>query len=316
MVEVVQFLFNGVVQASIVLMGAVGINLLYGVKKFANFAHGDMMTMGAYFTWYFLPRSDFVVATIYAAVIVAMVALVQELLVYSRLEGRGPVSPLVASIGVALILQNSISTYFGPSFLAYTIRYPDNFLLLGGLVSVNVIRDLLPLSIGGASCAIILLLLKYTKLGKAMRATADNRELARVSGVNTRVVYWATWIIAGVFASVGGTVTGVTSGILTPSIGQGLLLTMFAAVIVGGIGSTWGAILGSILVGEAQSLFFALSIVTGIDTRWQLAVPFALLVAVLLLRPSGLVGKAIGMEVRPLRVEVAEMLKGLRRGLF
>jgi len=159
-------------------------------------------------------------------------------------------------------------------------------------------------------------LLKYTKLGKAMRATADNRELARVSGVDTRAVSWATWGLAGVFASVGGMVLGITSGILAPNLGSTLLLTMFAAVIVGGIGTAWGAIVGSIVVGLAQSLFFAVSLVTGVDPRWQIAVPFGLLVVVLLLRPTGIAGRAVGMEVRPLRTEVAELLKGIRRGLF
>jgi len=314
---VVQFLFNGLVQASIVILGAIGINLLYGVKKFANFAHGDMMTLGAYFTLVFFGLThDLVVGAFYAVFVVALVGLTQEILIYAQLENRGPVAPLVASIGVALVLQNGITFWFGPAFLSFGIRYPDNWVLLGGAISTNPIRDLVPMAVAASATVATVVLLKYTKLGKAMRATADNRDLARVSGVNTRFVYWMTWILAGVLASLSGSILGVAAGALGPSMGATLLLTMFAAVIVGGIGSTWGAILGSLVVGLAQSLFFLFSLLTGVDPRWQLAVPFALLVATLLVKPTGLVGRPIGGEIRPLRIEIAEMLKGIRRGLF
>lgn len=314
---VVQFLFNGLVQASIVILGAIGINLLYGVKKFANFAHGDMMTLGAYFTFVFLGGTrDLMTAAIWAVFVVALAGVVQEVLIYARLENRGPVAPLVASIGVSLVMQNSLTTYFGPAFLSYGIRYPDNWVFFGGAVSTNPIRDLVPMAVAASATTATVVLLKYTKLGKAMRATADNRDLARVSGVNTRVVYWMTWILAGVLASLSGSVLGVSIGTLAPSMGATLLLTMFAAVIVGGIGSTTGAILGSLVVGLSQSLFFLVSLVSGLDPRWQIAVPFALLVATLLVKPTGLVGRPIGGEIRPLRTEIAEMLKGIRRGLF
>jgi branched-subunit amino acid ABC-type transport system permease component len=314
---VVQFIFNGLVQASVILLGALGLNLLYGVKKFANFAHGDLMTLGAYFTLFFLPRvaGSYSEAALGAVLVLAGVGLLQEFLIYAPLEPRGPIPPLVASIGVSLVLQNSISASFGPGFKSFPVRYPDNWLFLGGAISANPLQDVLPLVVGSVSCVLLLLLLRYTKLGTAMRATADNRELARVSGVNVRSVNWSTWILACVLAALGGTVTGIRTSVLSPDLGAGLLLAMFAAVIVGGIGSTWGAILGSLVVGVSQSLFFAVSLLTGVDPRWQIAVPFAILVLVLLVRPTGLVGKAVGVETRSLRVEITEMLKGLRRGV-
>lgn len=314
---VVQFLFNGLIQASIILLGAMGLNLVFGVKKFANFAHGDMLTLGAYVALAFLPpQRDLVRAAILSALFVALVGVAQEILIYARLEGRGPVAPLVASVGVALVLQSSIAAYFGPNIVSYGIRYPDNILVFGGVISANPVRDLIPLAVGFVSATAILLYLKYAKLGKAMRATADNRDLARVSGVHTRLVNWATWAIAGAAAAVAGVLVAVSATTLTPNIGATLLLPMFAAVIVGGIGSPAGAIVGSILVGVSQSLFFAFSLATGFDPRWQIAVPFALLVVVLLVRPRGIMGRAIGTEIRPLRVEVLEALKSIRRGLF
>jgi branched-chain amino acid transport system permease protein/neutral amino acid transport system permease protein len=313
---VLQFLFNGIVQASILVLGAMGLSLVYGGRKFANFAHAEMLTLGAYFTLLLIPGTrNLVSAALVAALFVAAVGIVQELLVYARLEGRGPVASLVASVGVALILQNSVAASWGPSIVSYGVRYPDNVLFLGGAISANAVRDLIPVAVGFASAGAILLYLKFAKLGKAMRATADNRDLARVSGVNTRVVDVATWMIAGAAAGIAGVLVAIKSVTFQPITGATLLLPLFAAVIVGGIGSPPGAILGSILVGVSQSLFFYFSLLLGVDPRWQVAVPFALLVIVLLVRPRGLLGRAVGAEIRPLRTEVAEMIRSIRRGL-
>ncbi len=312
---VLQFIFNGLVQASIIVLAAVGLNLLYGVKKFANFSHGDMLTLGAYITLAFLgAQRDIVRGLIVAVLFVAFVGILQEILIFARLEGRGPVAPLVASIGVALVLQSSIAAYFGTNILSFGIRYPDNVNIIAGTLTANPLRDVMPLTVGFSIALAIILYLKYTKLGKAMRATADNRDLARVSGVNTRLVNWATWALAGATAAIAGVLVGISATTLVPHIGATLLLPLFAAVIVGGIGSPQGAVVGAILVGVSQALFFAVSLVTGIDPRWQVAVPFALLVIVLLLRPTGIMGRAIGTQVRTLREEVAETLKSLRRG--
>lgn len=314
---VLQFLFNGFVQASVIIPGAVGLSLIYGVRKFANFAHGDMLTLGAYLTFLVAGATrDLVLAAVGGVLLLAAIGVTQESLVYSRLEGRGPIAPLVASVGIALVLQNSIAAYFGTGITSFGIRYPDNVLLLGGALSVNPLRDLVPLAVAFALAGSIVLYLKFAKLGKAMRATADNRELARVSGVNTHLVDHATWIIAGGVAAIGGTLMAITSITFRPVTGAGLLLPMFAAVIVGGIGSPEGAIVGSIFVGVAQALFFVFSLVSGIDPRWQIAVPFALLVVVLLVRPRGILGRAVGVEIRPLRAEVREVLRGFRRGLL
>lgn len=313
---VLQFLFNGLVQASVLVLGALGLSLVYGVRKFANFGHGEMLTLGAYLTLVFAASTrNLVGAALLAALAVAAVGVAQEFLVYARLEGRGPVAPLVASVGIALVLQNTIAAWWGPSIVSYGVRYPDNLLFLGGALSANAVRDLVPLAVGYSFAAAVLLYLKFAKLGKAMRATADNRDLARVSGVNTRLVDRVTWAIAGGIAAIAGVVVAVRSVTFQPITGATLLLPMFAAVIVGGIGSPSGAVVGSLLVGVSQSLFFYFSLLIGIDPRWQVAVPFALLVSVLLVRPRGLLGRAIGTEVRPLRIEVREMLRSIRRGL-
>lgn len=313
---VLQFLFNGLVSASIIVLGAVGLTLLFSVKKFANFAHGEMLTLGMYLTLsFFAITRNLVWAAALAALFVALVGVAQEVLVYMHLERRGPVAPLVASVGVALVMQNSIAAVYGPQITSFGIRYPDNILILGGAISLNPIRDLVPLLVGFSLSIVILVFLKLGKLGKAMRATADNRDLARVTGVNTRRVDRATWMIAGAAAAVAGTLVGVASLSFQPHTGATLLLPLFAAVLVGGIGSPQGAIVGSIILGLTQSLFFAFSLTFGYDPRWQVAVPFALIIIVLLVRPRGIFGRAIGGETRPLRTEVREMLRSLRRGM-
>src|SRR5437016_12766886 len=120
---VVQFLFNGLVQASLVILGAIGINLLYGVKKFANFAHGDMMTLGAYFTLVFFGLThDLVVGAFYAVFVVALVGLQQEILIYAQLETRRPDAALLAFKGLTRVVHDIIAFRFGPGFLTIGSR--------------------------------------------------------------------------------------------------------------------------------------------------------------------------------------------------
>lgn len=309
---VVEFLLSGLVDASIILFGSIGLSLLYGVKKFANFAHGDLMTLGAYLALAVAlnAHGDIILGLIASVVIMALVGIVLEVLIFSRLDGRGPIAPLIATVGLSFVLQNVVGFFFGGVNKIYPIRAVDNVVV--GPFSINPVTDVIPLVAGFSSAVAILALLRFTKLGKAMRAMADNPELARTTGVNTRTVTFATWALASAFAAAGGVMLGVNQG-LTITMGFQILLLLFSAVILGGIGSVPGSIVGALAIGFADALFFPFAIALNIPTTWYLTVPFGIMVIMLILRPSGLLGKPVGREERSFRAYVRDLAHQLRR---
>ncbi len=309
---VVEFILSGLVDASIILFGAIGLSLLYGVKRFANFAHGDMMTLGAYIALYFAANAggSLIIGALASVVIMAVVGIVLEILIFMRLDGKGPIAPLIAAVGLSFILQNLVGFIFGGTEKVYPGQLVDNWIV--GPFSINPIRDFIPLVAGFSAAAGILILLRFTKLGKAMRAMADNPELARTSGVNTRSVTFATWAISSAFAAAGGVMLGINQG-LSLQMGFQVLLLLFTAVILGGIGSVPGSIVGALVIGFADAIFFPFAIALNIATTWYLTVPFSLMVIMLILRPSGLLGRPIGREERPFLTYMRDSLRGFRR---
>ena len=309
---VVEFILSGLVDASIILFGAIGLSLLYGVKRFANFAHGDMMTLGAYLALYFAltTQGNVILGLLVSVVIMAVVGIVLEILIFSRLDGKGPIPPLIAAVGLSFVLQNLVGFMFGGTDRVYPGQLVSNWIV--GPFSINPVRDFIPLVSGFSAAAGILLLLRFTKLGKAMRAMADNPDLARVSGVNTRTVTLATWAISSGFAAAGGVMLGVNQG-LSLQMGFNVLLLLFTAVILGGIGSVPGSIVGALTIGFADAIFFPFAIALNIPTTWYLTVPFSLMVIMLIIRPSGLLGKPIGREERSFLTYLRDSLRGFRR---
>ncbi len=316
---VFQALLNGLVDASIIALAAVSVSLIYGVRGFANFAAGDMMTVGAYVTLFAMSafRAGIVVGLLVAIVFVAFLGIAMEFLVFSRLEGRGPVAPLVASIGIAFVLQNAIRIVFGTSETTLGLRGQDDWLL--GLrdplttyqVTLNPLRGLVPLVMAAAFVASLTVLLQYTKLGKAMRATADNADLARISGIDVRFVRYATWALAGALSAAAGVMLAIRLNVLIPLLGFDILLLVFGAVILGGIGSPYGAMLGALVMGLAQNLFFPIATATGVAAELAALVPFVILILVLLVRPQGIAGRPLGFDLPPLRAELRKVLRSI-----
>ncbi len=316
---VLQALLNGLVEASVIVLAAMGLSLIYGVKKFPNFAHGDMMTVGAYFALWATStlRAGIVVGLIASIIFVAILAVVFELLVFSRLEGRGPVAPLIASVGLALILQNALRVAYGTGQLTYGVPLPDSWVsgvtdpLTGQLVWINPLQGVVPLVFAAVVVALITFILQYTKLGKAMRATSDNADLARVTGIDVRLVRYATWALSGALAAAGGVMLGFRVNGIQPLLGSSVLLLVFAAVILGGIGSPYGAMLGALVISIAQNLFFPFAVLTDTPVQFVLIVPFGIMVLVLLLRPQGLAGRPLGFDLPPLRAELRKLAESV-----
>jgi branched-chain amino acid transport system permease protein len=308
----------GVVTGSVLALGAIGLTLIYGVLKFAHFAHGDSMMLAAYLAFFFLtgvvvgertdtkvlpwtvsdlpgatkPILDFsfgyglLIAMVIAAAVMAGIFIALDRLIYRplRRRGSGIVIFAIASLGVAIAMR-SLILIFWASFSRFYVPgiRPTTDLPFG----VRIVTD--QIFIFGAAivmAALVYLLLFRSKLGKAMRATADNPELALASGINTdRIITW-TWIIGGILVGVAGVMLALQAQ-LKPELGFVLLLPLFAATILGGIGSPQGAFVGAMIVGVTEEVAVTLGF---LSPGYKFSVAFVILVFILLLRPQGLFG--------------------------
>ena len=277
-----QLVFNGIAIGSILALAAIGLTLTYGILNLSNFAHGDFMTLGAYFTWLANTSGlNIWLSMILGAVGTIVAMLISEYLLWKPMRDRraSDTTLIIISIGLALFIRNGILLRYGGSNQLYEL--PVVPALQFGNLRIAYYRLIV---IGLAIAAIIALhlILQNTKIGKAMRAVADNIDLARVSGINVeRVVLW-TWIITGTLTAFAGGMYGLIA-VVRPNMGWFLILPMFASVILGGIGNPYGAIAGAFIIGIAQELSVPL-----LGSEYKLGVALAIMVIILLVRPQGL----------------------------
>src|SRR5436305_11319022 len=289
-ITILQYTLAGFRLSSIVIVAAIGLTVIYGIRGFANFAYGDLMTLGAYVALFVNMNMalSLVWGAIVSFVVLALVGILLEVLIFARLEGRGPVPPIVASVGVGLIVQNGIRAVATTQQWIFRVPFIPEIPIVPGL-GFHWIRDLGTVAVGLAFMISVHILLTYTNLGKAMRATADNLELAKATGIDTKLVTYAAWVVSCSFASTAGVLLGLGTA-LNPTMGFDIILLIFAAVIVGGIGSPYGAMLGGLLVGLSQemSVPFLLWLerpdVIGLQfgTAYKVAIPFIILFVVLI----------------------------------
>ncbi|MEA3345859.1 MAG: branched-chain amino acid ABC transporter permease [Chloroflexota bacterium] len=292
----------GFVLGSIITLGAVGLTLIYGIVNFGNFSHGDLMTLGAYLALLLTARifpalgiSDrplsplsfgwvMLLSFIPAMAVTGLVALVADRLVYRplrRLEVK-PVFLAISSLAVALVLRSLVYILWGPDyhFLIHGLR-PMLRLPLGVKLRPDQVFIII---IAWAMVAGLYLFLQRTKIGKALRAMADNPNLARITGIPTERMTILVWFIGGSMAAAGGILLGIDSQV-RPTMGWALLLPLFAAIVLGGIGNPYGALVGGLVLGIVQQA----------STMWLLpsykpAVAFLVLILILMFRPQGIFG--------------------------
>jgi len=283
LLNVVQLTLYGIVLGSIIALGAIGVSMVYAILGFSHFAHGDMMTVAAYFGFVgvvtlHLPLP---LALIFSMILTACLAVGIDRVIYSRLRNATPIIMLISTIGVSFMLQSLTQIVWGPSNEVYQsgIVLPYKFLGLR-LQPVEVTIIL------GSVLLVVLLhfFLHGTKIGKAMRAMSDNRSLSQITGINTDVVVVWTWVIAGILAAAAGVFLGADTQ-LNPRMGFNLLLPIFAAAILGGIGNLYGAILGGIVIGVAQEVSTIV-----FDPGYKPAIGFIIMIFMLLVRPYGILG--------------------------
>lgn len=280
--ELIQLLMNGIAVGSIIALAAVGLTLTYGILRLSNFAHGDFMTLGAYFSLVMntIGLPIWLAIALGAALTIA-VALLCEKLLWSPMRDRRATSTtlIIISIGLALFLRNGIILIWGGANQSYELPVISAIDFLG--LRIPFYRLIV---VGLALLAIVSLhlLLQNTKIGKAMRAVADNTDLARVSGINVdRVVIW-TWVIAAGLTALGGGMYGIITAV-RPNMGWFLILPMFASVILGGIGNPYGAIAGAFVIGIAQEVSSY-----WLPSEYKLGIALMIMIAVLLVRPQGI----------------------------
>ncbi|EMA15170.1 MULTISPECIES: branched-chain amino acid ABC transporter permease [Haloarcula] len=302
MAQILQYLANGLVFSSIIILGSIGLSLVYSIADFANFAHGDTMTLGAYGAFVAfgvfgglggtvlgLPIGFFLSLAVGMA-LAAVVAVLTHILVYKPLD-TDSIGLLITSIGVAFVYRAVLQATFGTDFLQYDISRSGPIPVLLDTLDVAVTqRDVAIIVSAAVLVAGLHLLLQRTTLGRKMRATADNPDLARVSGIRTDRVILVMWVVGSALAAAGGVFLALYSQ-LDPRIGFNILLVVFAAVILGGIGSVYGAMLGGLLIGMLHELTPLLSDVgLPVSNAYAPAVAFVIMVAVLLVRPRGIAG--------------------------
>lgn len=290
---------SGLMLGGILALGTVGLTLVYGVLRFGNFAHGDLMTVGAYVALVvmaFLPAGpplapfsfgwEFLVALLVAMPITGIVALAADRLIYSPLRRRrsSAVILAMASLGVAFFVRSIIYLGWGSDFkFYYQGRIPAAIQLPLGMQTRP--DQLFTFGLAFILVVLIYLLLQKTKIGKAMRATADNPTLARVSGIATdRVIFW-TWMIGGALAGASGVMLGLNSQV-RPEMGWLVLLPLFAAVILGSIGNPYGALVGALIIGIIREVSSAF-----LNPTYGPGVAFLVMIIILLVRPQGIFRK-------------------------
>ena len=288
--ELAQAVLNSLTAGSLYALAAVGLTLVYGVLRLTNFAHGDMLTLGAYVGYAINVQWNLPIALAFLAapIVVAAFAVGTEFVIWRPLRrtGAGLLQKLLMAIGLALFLRYAIQFVWGGDRDFYDIK---------NSATVDWVRETFGLTLGWwdlltVVVALVVLvgvamLLARTLLGTSMRALSDDVDLAESSGVDSdRTIVW-TWALSGALVGLAGVLAGASINIY-PTLGWDLLLTIFACVIVGGIGSAYGALLGSYVIAFSQE--FLVLVVD--DQRYKTTIGFVIMVLVLLVRPEGILG--------------------------
>jgi branched-subunit amino acid ABC-type transport system permease component len=282
------YLGFGIISGAVLALPAVGLSLLCRNSKFFNLAYGDQLGLTAYLVLLFNVSMglSFIVSVVFSLIISSALGLVFYWVVFKPLRGHGPLVLLIASLGLAFIIQNSELAIWGPNPQKYNIPF-ETGLRLGPFIVTPLQLVLIALSL--VLTGAIFAMLRYTGIGRAMRATSDNLELATIKGVDTERAYVWTWIICSASAGLGGVfLTLVTT--LTPWTGFTALLLLFSALILGGVGNLVGALVGAMIIGIVSECAGIVSILA----PYKLAVAFAVMFVSLLVRPSGILGKERG----------------------
>jgi len=296
----IELFFSGLTRGSIYALIALGYTMVYGIIGLINFAHGEIYMIGAFTAFivatvlsiYGLPLLAIAIISGVAAVVWASAyGYTVEKIAYKPLRHAPRLSPLISAIGMSIFLQNYVLLAQTSDFLPFPRLIPD-FAFMEPIVQIIGSTDLVILITTVVVMVLLTLVIKFTKIGKAMRATAQDRMMATLVGINVNNVISATFIVGSGLAAIGGLLIASHIGQINFYIGFIAGIKAFTAAVLGGIGSIPGAVLGSLVLGLTES--FA----TGyVSSDYEDVFAFSLLVLILIFKPSGLLGKASNQKV-------------------
>ena len=287
-----QQLLNGLVTGSAYALIALGYTMVYGVLQLINFAHGEIYMVGAFVGLLLVTvvKLPFLAALPLAMLAAALVGVTVEFVAYRPLRRSSRLAVLISAIGMSIFLQNVALWIFGPATRSFPPPFQVSVLQIGPLRT----NTLALLTLGVALVMMVGLhyLVRHTKTGKAMRAVAQDRDTAALVGINVNRTIALTFLIGSSLAAAAGVMVGMLFNAVVPTMGVMPGLKGFVAAVLGGIGNIPGAMLGGIVLGLAETMGVAL-----LSSQWRDAIAFAILILVLLYKPSGLLGARVEEKV-------------------
>ena len=300
-----QQIINGLVLGSMYALVALGYTMVYGIINLINFAHGEVLMVGALTSWTIIGLMQsampgapgwiiLVIALIISCVVAAALNFVIEKVAYRPLRNSPKLAPLITAIGMSILLQTLAMIIWKPNYKPYPTLLPSAPLHVGGAVITPT--QIMILGLTAVSLALLMWLVNYSKLGRAMRATAENPRVAALMGVKPDMVISATFIIGAVLACIAGVMYASNYGTVQHTMGVLPGLKAFTAAVFGGIGNLAGAVVGGILLGLIESIGSGyIGTLTGglLGSHYTDIFAFVVLIIVLTLRPSGLLGERV-----------------------
>jgi branched-chain amino acid transport system permease protein len=277
---------NGIVVGSLYVLVALGLTLIYGVLVQINFAHADIVTLGAFAAYFFthVLGGNYLASIAVALVVGAALGWLMNAFIFAPLRNRGnELLPLIATIGVSIMMQNTMLAWFGPIPFAFDTPYSNDVIRVAGMFFT--VQSVLIIVVSTATIGLLYAFMKFTFLGKALRAVSQDRETAGLMGINPNQLIMLTFVIASALAGMGGAMLGPVL-VLTPFAGTSVIVKAFAIVIIGGFGNVEGTIIAGLLVGLIESYTTQF-----LDPGLIDIVVFGLLLLTLAIRPTGLIAE-------------------------
>ena len=299
----VQQLINGLNIGAIYALIALGYTMVYGILRLINFAHGDIYMVGA-FAGYFISLKlglgpswgGLLFVLIGSMIVAALVGMAIERFAYRPVRKYARMTTLITAIGVSLLLENLFVALFGGQGRGFPQLLNDTTFPLFGNAAISK-SQILIFAVSIALMLILQWIIFKTKVGTAMRAVSFNLNSAKLMGINTDAIIMFTFALGSALAAAGGVLTAQYSPTIDPLMGITTGLKAFVAAVLGGIGNIPGAVLGGLLIGVAETMVVGYGSNIGIQSTYRDAVAFAILILVLLLRPSGILGSTVQEKV-------------------
>jgi len=284
MEDILSTLINGLSLGGIYAMIALGYTMVYGIAKMLNFAHGDIIMVGGYLIYVFMATKNPLLAVLIACVGCMILGITIEKIAYKPLRGASPLAVLITAIGVSYLLQSLAQIIFGSASKMVTVYEFGAVKFMGVTVQVS---SLVTLAVTVVVMIVLTLFVKYTRLGRAMIAVSEDKSAAQLMGINVNGIITITFAIGSVLAALAGLFYLLKAPNVSNTMGAMPGIKAFTAAVIGGIGSIPGALLGGILLGLVESISYKITAIA----PYTDAIEFSILILILLVRPTGFLGK-------------------------